>query len=242
MTNEERLKELAELIRYKGPVPKAGPELIEAKALVGHGAWLQWLKENFKWTPRTAQNIMRAAAAFDPNAKFAGSFSHSVSKRSRTRALVVSRLPPTRILWAQGARERVNDSAFYLLSRAIVPHAVRRAIVERANGGEWITREDVVHALAEANGTKRLPPTAEEQRAELLKDTGESLGSTLAQIVLDLDWFRDDRREDRRLNFHGLAEQIAKSGEVAEFRANLKRVKRELGVLDRLLRKKNGTS
>lgn len=41
-----------------------GKELISAKAEIGHGNWTGWLKENFDWTDRTAQNFMRVAERF----------------------------------------------------------------------------------------------------------------------------------------------------------------------------------
>jgi hypothetical protein len=40
---------------------RAGELLIEAKAQVGHGNWLPWLKANFDGSERTAQNYMRLA-------------------------------------------------------------------------------------------------------------------------------------------------------------------------------------
>lgn len=57
--NEERLMELAERIRHGGPIGEIGEALIEAKALVGHGQWLPWLKSNFGWGARSAQLSMR---------------------------------------------------------------------------------------------------------------------------------------------------------------------------------------
>ena len=44
-----------------------GFELIAAKAEVGHGNWTQWLKTEFQWTPRTAQNFMAIAERFGKN-------------------------------------------------------------------------------------------------------------------------------------------------------------------------------
>jgi hypothetical protein len=39
----------------------AGALLLQAKDRVGHGGWLDWLKANVPFTPRTAQNYMRLA-------------------------------------------------------------------------------------------------------------------------------------------------------------------------------------
>lgn len=41
---------------------QAGALLLEAKASLGHGQWLPWLKEHFDFTERTAQRYMRATA------------------------------------------------------------------------------------------------------------------------------------------------------------------------------------
>lgn len=41
-----------------------GFELIAAKEQVGHGNWSAWLKHEFNWTQRTANNFMRVAKRF----------------------------------------------------------------------------------------------------------------------------------------------------------------------------------
>jgi hypothetical protein len=40
---------------------RAGTLLAEAKGKCGHGQWLPWLKENFDFSERTAQNYMKVA-------------------------------------------------------------------------------------------------------------------------------------------------------------------------------------
>jgi hypothetical protein len=40
---------------------KAGLALIEAKALVKHGGWLPWLRDNCEMSPRSASDYMRLA-------------------------------------------------------------------------------------------------------------------------------------------------------------------------------------
>ena len=35
-------------------VVEIGGHLIEAKALVGHGNWLEWLEREFQWSKRTS--------------------------------------------------------------------------------------------------------------------------------------------------------------------------------------------
>lgn len=41
-----------------------GFELLAAKKEVGHGGWADWLKKEFEWTQRTANNFMRMAERF----------------------------------------------------------------------------------------------------------------------------------------------------------------------------------
>lgn len=46
-----------------------GRTLLAVKKTVGHGHFLPWLREEFDWTERTAQNFMSAAERFGPNPK-----------------------------------------------------------------------------------------------------------------------------------------------------------------------------
>jgi hypothetical protein len=73
MTGENRLPVLAVMIKSAveasrnharatvASAIKAGAALIEAKALVPHGGWLDWLKANVEMSERTAQVYMRLA-------------------------------------------------------------------------------------------------------------------------------------------------------------------------------------
>ena len=58
----DRIRKLAADVQ-RGII-EIGTELIAAKAEIGHGGWSDWLKENFDWTDRTAQNFMRVAERF----------------------------------------------------------------------------------------------------------------------------------------------------------------------------------
>ncbi len=46
-----------------------GRTLLRVKETVGHGHFLPWLRGEFDWTERTAQNFMSAAERFGPNPK-----------------------------------------------------------------------------------------------------------------------------------------------------------------------------
>lgn len=52
-------------------VIKIGYELAAAKDELPHGAFADWLKKNFGWTQRTANNFMRIAQRFGDNPEFA---------------------------------------------------------------------------------------------------------------------------------------------------------------------------
>lgn len=43
---------------------KIGQRLITVKSLVGHGHFLNWMKREFRWSPKTGQNYMNVAKAF----------------------------------------------------------------------------------------------------------------------------------------------------------------------------------
>jgi protein gp37 len=75
---DDRLAQLAVEIRQHlhvsaASAADAGRKLIEAKAIVGHGQWLPWLKDHVGISERTAQDYM--ALARDPNPQRAAGLS-----------------------------------------------------------------------------------------------------------------------------------------------------------------------
>src|SRR5205823_6552311 len=48
---------------------EVGRELLSVKGAVGHGHFGAWLKAEFGWTERTAQNLMSVAERFGANPK-----------------------------------------------------------------------------------------------------------------------------------------------------------------------------
>jgi hypothetical protein len=57
-------REIKKLDKQAGAaIVEIGRHLIEAKALVGHGNWLSWLKDEFSWTAETALRFMQVAEA-----------------------------------------------------------------------------------------------------------------------------------------------------------------------------------
>ena len=83
----------AAVATYRTPVDhaiRAGVLLLEAKALVGHGNWLDWLAANFPASVRTAQHYMKLAE----NPEDAQRVAH-LGVGKALRALGVGELPAT---------------------------------------------------------------------------------------------------------------------------------------------------
>ena len=65
ITLDERANRIRELqADVQRGIFQIGFELIAAKEQVGHGGWADWLKKEFEWTQRTANNFMRVADRF----------------------------------------------------------------------------------------------------------------------------------------------------------------------------------
>ena len=68
VTLEQRAEKIRRLqANVQREIIEIGNELIAAKNEIGHGNWTQWLKTEFQWTPRTAQNFMAIAERFGKN-------------------------------------------------------------------------------------------------------------------------------------------------------------------------------
>lgn len=70
----DRVRSSAEKIRRTvqktiGDIIEVGQELLAVKEAVGHGHFGAWLKAEFGWTERTAQNFMSVAERFGANPK-----------------------------------------------------------------------------------------------------------------------------------------------------------------------------
>ena len=64
-----------------------GRRLLEAKALVPAGEWVQWLKDNVDYSVRTAQNLMALSQEYD------GQQTQALSRLSYTQAVMLLALP-----------------------------------------------------------------------------------------------------------------------------------------------------
>jgi transcriptional regulator with XRE-family HTH domain len=113
-----------------------GRELAAAKTMIPHGGWTPYLEREFKWSDRTAQRYMAAAADFDK---------YAAEDKTDT--------------GVGFARLNIDIAAFYALAASGVPEEAREEAVARAKGGEHISAgkaKAIVqqHRPAAAKGTK----------------------------------------------------------------------------------------
>ena len=71
---------------------EAGRLLVEAKATVAHGGWDDWLKENVRFSPRTAQLYMKLARVAEGDPAKAQRVA-DLSLREATRSIAERKLP-----------------------------------------------------------------------------------------------------------------------------------------------------
>lgn len=111
-TVKQEVEEVAERIRsrLKGSIIDTGVDLIEVKDKLRHGGFGEWLEIHFGWSPRTAENYMSAARAFQKTPK------------------VVEFLPPTTVyrLAAKSTPENVRAD----IVKKIVAGKITRSEVE----------------------------------------------------------------------------------------------------------------
>jgi hypothetical protein len=120
-----------------------GKELVAVKSLVPRGEWGTWLKDNFKWTTRTAANFMAVY-------QLADEYGHIVESEK------FSDLP-------------IKLSALYLLARDTTPDSVRAELFAMAKEGTEVTHAmaDQKIAAAKARTPKSKAPTGGAPAAKL---------------------------------------------------------------------------
>jgi hypothetical protein len=113
-----------------------GRELTEAKKLVGHGHYVDWLEKEFAWSIGSALNFMRVYE-FVEDLK---------SKNKNFTNLDLSDLD-------------IAPSALYALTRPGTPEELRDEMIERAVAGEKVTHKTVQVALTARKGGNGSAPT-----------------------------------------------------------------------------------
>lgn len=101
-----------------------GRELIAAKKLVVHGEWLPWIDREFGWDDVTASRYMKVARAFQ------------------------------NLQREEFAGLTIDATALYALSAPDVPQEARDEAIERAAGGEQISKADADKMVADAKAAE----------------------------------------------------------------------------------------
>jgi hypothetical protein len=105
--------------RVIGDVIEIGRRLSDCKRLVGHGNWLPWLKDEFRWSERTARNFIRAYE-----------FAQANATKIADLAIDVSSLY---LLAAPSTPEEVRAEALRRIDAGeSLPHAEIKRIVDKA--------------------------------------------------------------------------------------------------------------
>jgi hypothetical protein len=126
----ERVKKTVE------DIIEVGNDLLAVKEALEHGQFGPWLKAEFGWSERTAQNFM---SVFGWSERTAQNFM-SVAERFKS---------------AKFAELPIQPSAAYLLAAPAVPDEARQVAIEKAEAGEEITFTTAKEIVAEAKKKKR---------------------------------------------------------------------------------------
>lgn len=129
-SNEIILTEKAAAIRTLAKtvahdVVEIGRHLTEAKEAAGHGNWLPWLKREFGWSERTAQNFMRA---------------FELTKSANFADLETLDL---------------DVSSLYLLAAKSTPEPARAEVAARIRAGDTLSREQVCSIVSTSAPSER---------------------------------------------------------------------------------------
>ncbi|WP_294001928.1 DUF3102 domain-containing protein [uncultured Megasphaera sp.] len=169
-----------------------GKRLTEAKELVDHGQWSQWLQKNVNYSERTAQNLMRVYDQYgekfgmtEMDSLFASGAPNVFEELSYTQALALLSLP------TEEEREQfVEENDVANMSTREMQDAIKAKVdaEARANDAEarasdaerMVVQEQQRAALAEKNleNVKAQLRNADEQKTDILeqarkeRDTG----------------------------------------------------------------------
>jgi hypothetical protein len=115
--------------RVVSDVNEIGRRFKECKKLLGHGNWLPWLKREFGWSDRTAENFIRI---------------HDLAQKAKIENFSNLSLPV---------------SGLYLLAAPSTPVEVRDEIIDRAAGGEKVSVAEIKQTITKTKRPKSNKPT-----------------------------------------------------------------------------------
>lgn len=177
-----------------------GKRLTEAKELVDHGQWSQWLQKNVNYSERTAQNLMRVYDQYgekfgmtEMDSLFASGASNVFEELSYTQALALLSLP------TEEEREQfVEENDVANMSTREMQDAIKAKVdaEARANDAEarasdaerMVVQEQQRADLAEKNleNVKAQLRNADEQKTDILEQARKER-ETLAARVKELE-------------------------------------------------------
>ena len=141
-----------EILFYKrqagGAIIEIGKRLLEAKAQLGHGEWLPWLREKVDISERSAQNFMRLAREYSKSA--------DIADLGASKALALLALPETER--AEFAAEPHTVNGVEKTASEMTARELREAIQARDR------------ALLEAREADARAKSAEESRVKMEAD------------------------------------------------------------------------
>nr|WP_326189670.1 DUF3102 domain-containing protein [uncultured Oscillibacter sp.] len=141
-----------EILFYKrqagGAIIEIGKRLLEAKAQLGHGEWLPWLRDRVDISERSAQNFMRLAREYSKSAE--------IADLGASKALALLALPES---------ERAN-----FVSESHTVDGVEKTVPEMTAKELKAAIEERDRALREAKEADARARSAEESRAKMEVD------------------------------------------------------------------------
>lgn len=174
----QRIRELVGAAR--SCIIEVGRELVAAKDEVGHGNWGAWLKAEFGWTDKTAQNYMRVFETFGKNERGSDLLSVSVS---------------------------IDAKALYALAAPTVPSEVHEQAIERVEQGQTVSLADAERMVEKATheAAEAIPKKIEEMRAAERQKAEAAHMETIRALKGQLETLRAVQQEHMKSN----AEKIA---------------------------------
>ena len=178
--NAEAIRALGK--RVIGDIIKIGRLLTEAKKIAGHGNWLPWIKREFGWTDKTAQNFMSVHAMALKNEKFSdlalpvsGLYALAApSTPEEAREVVVARAESGERLSNKDVRNQINETRKKTATKTAAPAQTESAIpIYGPCAGECVVTRENEHERARL-ASQQTTTTADKAPEPKMKKSGSS--------------------------------------------------------------------
>lgn len=195
-----------------------GRRLTEAKAMVKHGEWSNWLKERVNYSQRTANNMMKLYKEYGETG--IASKSHSIANLSVTQAVALLEIPAEerekfaeennakdmtiKELRAEIAETKAKLEEEQSSTKAALAEAQKRHEQETAR-----YKEQAEKAMSEKSRIERELAKQEKRQAELIESKDEEAKAQVEEAI------RKEREELKRTNeeVDALQAELAKMDE-----------------------------